>query len=324
MGIVLSIESLSVAYQTERGVLRAVDDVDLMIRDREVVCLVGESGSGKTTVANTILRILPPNAVILSGRVLFEDIDLLGIDEDSMSKIRGHRINIVPQNPSTALNPVLSIEDQFCEFLKHKRGIKERDRCRKIVLDLLGRVGMADPERVIKLYPHQLSGGMKQRVLIAIAISTSPRLVVADEPTSMLDATIQTQILDLLLDINRREGLSMLLITHDLGVALKACNRIYIMYAGEIVESGSTERVISKPLHPYTITLIDNAFLNFKSQGIKRTVSGDPPSLIDPPSGCRFHPRCPMAFNKCIEDHPGLIHKNTDSVRCFLYHDVSI
>ena len=323
MSAILAIESLSIAYQTEKGLLRAVDNVDLRIEDREIVCLVGESGSGKTTVANPILRSLPPNAIILDGRVLFEGVDLLNMEEEDMSKIRGRKINIVPQNPSTALNPILNIETQFCEFLKHKKGIRERDRCREIAIDLLGRVGIADPERVLKLYPHQLSGGMKQRVLIAIAISTSPRLLVADEPTSMLDATIQSQILDLLLDINRREGLSMLLITHDLGVAMSACNRIYVMYAGEIVESGSTERVISKPLHPYTIALIDNAFLSFKSQGIKRAVSGEPPNLIDLPSGCRFSSRCPMAFDKCVKERPNLVQRGIDSVRCFLYHDAS-
>ncbi len=320
MGTVLGVESLSIAYETDRGLLRAVDKVDLRIDDREVVCLVGESGSGKTTIANTILGILPPNALVLSGRILFEGVDLLSIDEKSMLKIRGHRINIVPQNPSTALNPVLSIENQLCEFLKHKRDIRERRACREIAVDLMRRVGIADPERVLKLYPHQLSGGMRQRVLIAMAISTSPRLLVADEPTSMLDATIQAQILDLLLDINKKEGLSMLLITHDLGVALRTCNRIYVMYSGEIVEEGATERVLNKPLHPYTVALVENAFLGFKSQGVRKVVIAEPTSLSDLFRGCKYSPRCPLVFKRCLTEHPDLVRLGVEgSVGCFLY-----
>ncbi len=319
MGGTLEIRSLSVGYLSNSEVLIAVNDVDLTIGDSETVCIVGESGSGKTTLANAVLRILPPNAIIISGEIIFEDVDLLKIEESYMSSIRGSRIGIIPQNPSTSLNPIMNIEDQFCEFLKHKKGVRDRERCRDLASDAMRKAGIADPERVLKLYPHQLSGGMKQRVLIAMAISTSPRLLIADEPTSMLDATIQAQILDLLRNIKQREKISMMLITHDLGVASQICDHIYIMYKGEIVERGLVMRVLEKPLHPYTISLMENAFLGFKSMSLRGRMIQERHSLSDRATGCSYSSKCPYAFEKCFRERPRLFSIGGDHIRCFLY-----
>jgi peptide/nickel transport system ATP-binding protein/oligopeptide transport system ATP-binding protein len=319
LGGILEIRSLSVGYLTSSGVLIAVNDADLAIGGGEAICIVGESGSGKTTLANTVLRILPPSSIIISGEIIFEDVDLLKIEESYMSRIRGSRIGIIPQNPSTSLNPIMKIEDQVCEFLKHKKGVKDKERCRDLALGAMKKAGIADPERVLKLYPHQLSGGMKQRVLIAMAISTSPSLLIADEPTSMLDATIQAQILDLLRDIKHREKISMMLITHDLGVASQICDYIYIMYRGEIVEKGPAMRVLEKPLHPYTISLMENAFLGFKSTGLKGRMIQERHGLSDRAPGCLYSSRCPYAFEKCFRERPGLLSRGGDHIRCFLY-----
>jgi len=316
---ILSIRSLTVGYLTERGLLIAVRDADLYVKKGESVCVVGESGSGKTTLANAILGILPPNSVILSGIISFEGIDLLSLDPRSRSSVLGVKISLVPQNPSSALNPLLKIEDQFCELLKYRMGIKDRRTCYKIALELLFRTGIKDPERVIKQYPHQLSGGMKQRVLIAMALSTSPSLLVADEPTSMLDATVQAQILEVLSGI-KREGLSILLITHDLGVAQQICERIYIMYRGEIVEFGDLKMIMEEPLHPYTMVLLENAFLGFKKEYMKKDVEPQRAGNLSMGSACPFSSRCRYAFDRCFIERPSFIYYGSRGVRCFLYH----
>ncbi len=316
----LNIKSLTVSYLTEGGVLKAVKDVDLYVKSGEGVCVVGESGSGKTTIANAILGILPPNAIVLGGSIIFEGIDLLKADQRLRMSILGIKIGLVPQNPSSSLNPLLRIEDQFCEILKYKRGIRDKHQCNGIVEELLHKTGIRDPDRVMRQYPHQLSGGMKQRVLIAMALSTSPKLIVADEPTSMLDATIQAQILDVLSDI-KREGLSILMITHDLGVAERICERIYIMYYGEIMEFGSVERIMNKPLHPYTKMLLEHAFLGFKSSGRKevRYRGIEDLRIYRNDNGCIFSSRCPYALNRCFVEKPKMLGDNGSGVKCFLY-----
>jgi len=316
----LNIESLTVGYLTEEGILKAVKDVDLYVKSSEGVCVVGESGSGKTTLANAILGILPPNAIVLGGSIVFGGIDLLRADHRLRASILGIKISLVPQNPSSSLNPILRIEDQFCEILKHRRGVRDKRQCREIVEDLLRKTGIRDPDRVMRQYPHQLSGGMKQRVLIAMALSTSPKLIVADEPTSMLDATLQAQILDVLSDI-KREGLSILMITHDLGVAERICERIYIMYYGEIMEFGSVEKILNKPLHPYTMLLLEHAFLGFKSGGRKETGYGDMKDLriYKNQNGCIFSSRCPYAFSRCFAEKPKILGNSSSGVKCFLY-----
>jgi len=316
---ILAIGSLTVGYLTERGLLIAVRDADLHVKKGESVCVVGESGSGKTTLANAILGILPPNSVIVSGTISFEGTDLLSLDPHSRSSVLGVKISLVPQNPSLALNPLLKIEDQFCELLKYRRGIKDRRTCYKIALELLSRTGIKDSERVIKQYPHQLSGGMKQRVLIAMALSTSPSLLVADEPTSMLDATVQAQILEVLSGI-RREGLSILLITHDLGVAQQVCERIYIMYRGEIVEFGDLKMIMEDPLHPYTMALLENAFLGFKKEYVKKNIEPQGVGNLSIGNECSFSSRCRYAFDRCYIERPGFTYYRSRGVRCFLYH----
>jgi peptide/nickel transport system ATP-binding protein len=316
----LDIRSLTVGYVTEKGVLITVRDVDLYVGGSEGVCIVGESGSGKTTMANAILGILPSNSIILGGSINFEGVDLLRADQKLKSSILGVKINLVPQNPSTALNPIIRIEDQFCELLKYKRGIRDRKLCWETAKELLLKTGISDPDRVMKQHPHQLSGGMKQRVLIAMALSTSPKLIVADEPTSMLDATLQAQILDVLSDI-KREGLSILMITHDLGVTERICERIYIMYYGEIMEFGSVEKILNKPLHPYTMLLLEHAFLGFKSSGRKETGYRDMEDLriYKNENGCIFSSRCPYAFSRCFAEKPKILGDSSSGVKCFLY-----
>jgi peptide/nickel transport system ATP-binding protein len=315
----LDIRSLTVGYVTEKGVLITVRDVDLYVGGSEGVCIVGESGSGKTTMANAILGILPSNSIILGGSINFEGVDLLRADQKLKSSILGVKINLVPQNPSTALNPIIRIEDQFCELLKYKRGIRDRKLCWETAKELLLKTEIRDPDRVMKQYPHQLSGGMKQRVLIAMALSTSPMMIVADEPTSMLDATIQAQILDLFSEIKKTEGLSILMITHDLGAAQHICERIYIMYYGEILEFGSIKRIMNEPLHPYTMMLLKHAFLGFKSSSKRDLSYQDTGDVKIYEKGCPFSSRCPYVLNKCLNEKPKFTGDSNSSVRCFLY-----
>lgn len=318
MGSLLSIRSLSVGYVTEKGVLKALNNVDLDVEEREIFCIAGESGCGKTTLGNAVLGILPPNAVILGGSVLFEGRDLLRTRPEEMERIRGRLISYIPQNPGTSLNPLIKIYDHFLEMFR-SRSPRDLGDPWKASSELLTRVGIRDPERVLKLRPYQLSGGMRQRVLIALSIALRPRVVVADEPTSMLDATIQSQVLGLIKSLKQSLGTSFLLITHDMGVIREACDRVAIMYAGEVVEEGPVEKVIEAPMHPYTEMLRRSAFLPLKTQGEVKALEGEPPSLLDPPRGCRFHPRCPYAMGVCREKEPPVVAAGSLKVRCHLY-----
>jgi len=311
---VLEIHDLRVEFDTFEGVAHVLDGVHLTLGKRETLGLVGETGCGKSITAKAILRLLPiPPARILSGEILFNGVDLLKLSDEEMKRIRGREIAMVFQDPMTFLNPVFTIEEQLIDVLmahSDREGSEKRigrEKAKKKAIELLREVKIPQPELRIKSYPHEFSGGMRQRVLIAMALSSSPQILIADEPTTALDVTIQAQILKLLKDLVDQHGHSVLLISHDLGVVAKLCKRIAVMYAGSIVEDCSTPQLFRNPLHPYTRGLL-GSILTFKerrqeAQGILGTL----PNLIYPPSGCRFHPRCGEAMKVCEREKPPMI-----------------
>jgi oligopeptide/dipeptide ABC transporter ATP-binding protein len=302
----LSVDDLKVYFRSEDSLARAVDGVSYEIQREETVCLVGESGCGKTVSALSILGLIPqPPGEIAGGRIVFNGKELLGLDDEDMQKIRGNQIAMVFQEPLTSLNPVFTIGDQIGEAIKIHKNIDDtgvRERC----IQLLSDVGIQSPEERINTYPHQLSGGQRQRVMIAMALACDPDLVIADEPTTALDVTVQAQILKLLRSIQAKRMMSILYITHDLGVVANIADRIYVMYAGIIAEQGNTEHIFRQAQHPYTQALL--ASLPTRSKRGKRlhSIPGTVPSPAYKPQGCPFHPRCPHAIQRCREVYPGM------------------
>jgi len=298
---ILKINNLRVYYNTLRGKVRAVDNISLSLEKGEILGLAGESGCGKTTTALTIMKVLPPEAIIESGEILFNNVDLVKLSEKEIKKIRWRKISMIFQNAMNALNPVRNVGSQIVDAMVTHLNITEEQAWEK-VKKLFELVGL-DPSRV-KDYPHEFSGGMRQRVFIAMALSCDPEIVIADEPTTGLDVVVQRKILNLLRNLRNKLNLSIILITHDLSVIAETCDKVAIMYGGKIVEYGSVYEIFENPLHPYTYLLIKA----FPRIGLKRerlaTIPGSPPSLINPPSGCRFHPRCPFANEKCRNSEP--------------------
>jgi oligopeptide/dipeptide ABC transporter ATP-binding protein len=308
---ILEIRDLRVEFDTFEGVARVLDGINLSLGKGDTLGLVGETGCGKSITAKAILKLLPmPPARIVSGQVWFEGMDLVQVPEEKMGSIRGEKIAMVFQDPMTFLNPVFTIEEQLVDVLlaRGKEGASARKRSRKEArekaVDLLREVKIPQPELRIKSYPHEFSGGMRQRVLIAMALSKSPRVLVADEPTTALDVTIQAQILRLMDDLVREHGHSVLLISHDLGVVARVCRRIAVMYAGNIVENCSAGQLFQKPYHPYTQGLLNSILTFSRRRGKAETIRGTIPDLIHPPPGCRFHPRCPSAMERCRSEKP--------------------
>ena len=323
MARVLSIEDLHTNLKTPDGTIPLLNGVNLSINAGEIVGLVGESGSGKSMTARAIMRLLPAVAQITQGRVLLNDtLDLTTATPESLLNIRGSSISMVFQDPMTYLNPLLKNADQIAEPIMIHLGY-ERIKAYDRALDLLLSVGIGDAARIGNEYPHQLSGGMRQRVMIAIALACNPRLLIADEPFTALDLSIQAQLINLLKAKQQELRFAILLITHDLALTAEICDRLYIMYAGEIVEAGDVFEVYDSPKHPYTKALLDCARLHESAD--RKTVpfiAGSVPSFVDPPSGCRFHPRCPKRFAPCNSDIPELFYPTgaKDSwVRCWLY-----
>lgn len=316
----LKIENLSVHFATHDGEVHAVDGVNLKVMKEEVIGLVGESGCGKSTLARTILRLIPrPPGKILSGRILYKGNDMLELSEKEMVRIRGKEISMVFQDPMTFLNPVLRVEDQISEVIIHKLGVSKKEAKRR-ALESLGDVMIPSPEKVANYYPHQMSGGMLQRVLIAIALCCDPSLVVADEPTTALDVTLQAQILKLMSDLKRRLLVSVILVTHDLGIVADISDRVYVMYAGKIVEGADVFDIYKRPLHPYTKGLLNSVLSLDEFRENAYSIKGVVPSLIDPPRGCRFHPRCDMAMEICKKrDPPAAKYDEGHVVSCWLY-----
>ena len=303
----LEVEDLHVHFVTTRGVVRAVEGISYKVRAGEVVALVGESGCGKSVSSLAIMRLLAkPAGRIVAGRILFQGRNLLDLSEDDMREIRGRDIAMIFQEPMSSLNPVLTIGFQIMEPLLIHLGMSQ-EAARARAVDLLKMVGIPDPERRLDQYPHQFSGGMRQRVMIAIALSCNPKLIIADEPTTALDVTIQAQILKLMKDLSRDLGIALVVITHNLGIVARYAGRVNVMYAARMAEQGSAENVFARPLHPYTAGLLRSVPRLDKPRGRRlETIEGLPPNLLDPPAGCRFAPRCPARLDACVAAPPPL------------------
>ena len=300
----LSVTDLRTTYTAFGGsrVVRAVDGVSFDIAKGECLGLVGESGSGKTTTCLSLLRLLPRGAEIAGGRVIFDGVDLLQVPASDMQRTRGRRIAMILQDPMASLNPLLTIDDQVGEPAYFHRG-ERGATLRRHVIDLLRAVRIPSPEVRMSEYPHQMSGGMRQRAVGAIALSGGPDLIIADEPTTNLDVTIQAQYLNMLKDLQRRTGVALLFITHNLGIVAKMCDRVAVMYAGKIVEQGPVRELFLRPRHPYTRALI-SSIPKIGSKEPLYAIPGQPPDLAALPTGCAFHPRCPQAFERCSVEEP--------------------
>jgi len=304
--MMLSVQDLKVYFFSEERIARAVDGVSYEVRKGETVCLVGESGCGKTVSALTIMRILPmPPGKIMGGQILLDGQNLLGLDEEAMQKIRGKRIAMIFQEPMTSLNPVFTIGDQIEEAIIIHESI-DREALRQRCIQLLRDVGIPSPEERLRDYPHQLSGGQRQRVMIAMALACNPDLIIADEPTTALDVTIQAQILSLFRELKKKRDMSLLYITHDLGVVSKIADRVYVMYAGVIAEQGTAGHIFRQPKHPYTQGLLASLPSRAKRGKTLHSIPGTVPNPAYRPEGCPFHPRCPYAIDSCRTLFPAL------------------
>jgi peptide/nickel transport system ATP-binding protein/oligopeptide transport system ATP-binding protein len=319
----VQIKGLKTYFFTEDGVVRAVDGVDLALRPGETLGLVGESGCGKTVTAKSVLRLTPdPPGRIIDGEILFRGEDLLRFQKERLRReIRGNRISMIFQDPMTSLNPVFTVGFQVSESCRGHRSMNKK-RGLKASIDLLRRVGIAGPERMVREYPHRYSGGMRQRAMIAMALACRPELLIADEPTTALDVTIQAQILELMKSLKAEFRTAILLITHNLGVVAEMADRVAVMYAGHIVELGAAEMFFDAPKHPYSIGLLNSFPGMIRRTGKLTAIPGSIPDMIQPPQGCRFHPRCRSAMSKCREEFPPMAYcENDRQVRCWLYEN---
>jgi peptide/nickel transport system ATP-binding protein/oligopeptide transport system ATP-binding protein len=319
----LEIRNLETYFLTEAGVARAVDSVSFRMSAGQVLGIVGESGCGKSVCALSILRLIPPPGVIAGGEIWWRGKNLLSISENEMQTIRGNEISMIFQEPMTSLNPVFRVEDQIAEVLLRHKPISRKE-VRLEVIELLRQVGISSPEMRMRDYPHQMSGGMRQRVMIAIAIACNPRLIIADEPTTALDVTIQAQILSLLDDLRETHGMAILLITHDLGVIAEMTEEVLVMYTGRVVEHAGVKELFEQPLHPYTQGLMRSipGRTIGEEKGRLEPIPGVVPSLLALPVGCKFNTRCPFSFDRCFREEPELkTAAGGHPVRCWLYHN---
>jgi len=312
---ILEVRNLSVEFYKGGKVIPALRDVSITLKENEVLGIVGESGCGKSTLALAVLKLIPEReGKIVSGEVLFKKEELLSLSDEKLLKVRGDRISIVFQDPFTSLNPLFRIGNQIAESLAlHRKENLSTYQIEKEIIELLELVKMPKPKDTMLSYPHQLSGGMQQRVMIAMALSSNPEILIADEPTTALDVTIQKEILGLLSELQKKLGLSVVLITHDFGIVAQTCQRVSVMYAGSIVEEASTSEIFHNPLHPYTKGLLESLPSREESrdfsQGEKRrlrAISGQVPDPSNLPSGCKFHPRCPIVIEQCKPEEPRL------------------
>jgi oligopeptide/dipeptide ABC transporter ATP-binding protein len=319
-GPLLELRGLSTHYVSARGtrVTRAVDDVSLVLDQGQTLGIVGESGSGKTTLALSLLRLLPPAARFVSGEILFEGSDLLKKSEADMRRIRGKRIAMILQDPMASLNPLFTVGDQVAEPIRVHDGASRRNAWTRAT-ELLKAVRIAAPETRVREYPHQLSGGMRQRIVGAIAISCEPRVLIADEPTTSLDLTIQAQYLKLLRDLQRSHNLALIFITHNLGIVAKMCDQVAVMYAGRLVEAGPVKQIYNAPAHPYTRALLESIPRVGDNRKRLTAIDGQPPDPSAPPPGCAFHPRCPSVMDRCrTEAPPEFRVADSQTSRCWL------
>ena len=318
-GSILEVRDLAVSYRRGGRKLAVVNGVSFDVAPGEIFGLVGESGSGKSTVIRSLIRLLPANASFGGGGITFAGRDLMGLGEKAMREIRGGEIGMVFQDPLNSLNPVMTVGDQIGETLGSGEGRGRREQ----VLEAMRLVHIPDPQRLYGAYPHELSGGLRQRVAIAIALVASPKLLLADEPTTALDVTIQDQILKLLIELSARLGMSVILVTHDLGVVAQTCRRVAVLYAGRIVESGPVEQIFANPAHPYTAGLLQSIPRGPASEGRLKAIGGTPPSLGHIPEGCPFHPRCAYAVPACREATPPLeVHEEGHLTACIRHREL--
>lgn len=321
---ILEVKGLVTNFFTESGVVEALAGIDLTVFPRESVGVVGESGCGKTQTAYSILRILASNGEIMSGQVIYKGQDLVQLSESEMRQVRGKEIAMIFQDPMTSLNPVLKISDQMIEVISMHRDISESE-ARELAIESLAAVGISDAASRIDEYPHKFSGGMRQRILIARALALRPSLLIADEPTTALDVTIQAQVLEIIKDMKEQYNLALMLITHNLGVVAELTERVHIFYGGRVAEVASTYNIFTMPMHPYTIALLESIPSLDVEKGRLATIPGSVPQLINPPQGCRFHPRCKYAKDKCSIDIPIMEEKETGRfVACHFWEEVEI
>ena len=318
--ILLEIKNLRTYFYTDEGVAKAVDGVDLAVNRGETLGIIGESGSGKSVTALSVMRLVagPPGRII-SGEILFEGRDLLKISPEGMRRIRGNEISMIFQEPMTSLNPVFTIGNQIMEnIITHQK--MDQASARKHAIEMLELVGIPSPKKRVDEYPHQLSGGMRQRAMIAMALSCRPKLLIADEPTTALDVTIQAQILELIRNIRREIGMSVMIITHDLGVVAETADNVVVAYAGKVVEYGDVVGVFKDPLHPYAMALYDSIprITDTKKRRLE-VIKGLVPNPMELPPGCSFHPRCKYALDICRQKEPDLITLGKRRVRCLKY-----
>jgi len=321
----LEVKGLATHFFTQAGVVKAVDGITYEIEEGEVLGVVGESGCGKSVHALSIMRLVPdPPGETVAGEIIFEGDNLLEIDEAEMRNIRGNRIAMVFQEPMTSLNPVLTIGRQLTETAELHLNLK-KDEAIKHAADLLRRVGIPDAENRLKDYPHQFSGGMRQRVMIAMAMSCDPKIIIADEPTTALDVTIQAQILELMQDMAKEFGTALIVITHNLGVVARYAKRVIVMYAGKIVETGTAEEIYHNPKHPYTIGLLNSVPRLDETEKVKlEAIEGSPPNLANVPVGCSFADRCRWANEKCLaEDPPLQTYSDGHTTACWRYEELA-
>ncbi|MBA2936927.1 ABC transporter ATP-binding protein [Paenibacillus sp. CGMCC 1.16610] len=317
---VLEVSNLQTHFFTNEGVSRAVDGIDFTLHKGETLGLVGESGCGKSITSLSILRLIAsPPGRILNGEILFKGQDLLKKTDKEMGAIRGNEISMIFQEPMTSLNPVYTVGEQIAEVFRHHQKMSRKEAWEKAV-DMLRLVGIPSPEKRAKQEPYELSGGMRQRVMIAMAMACNPEILIADEPTTALDVTIQAQILDLMKLLQKQLGMSIIMITHDLGVVSETCDRVAVMYAGKIVEYTDASELFANPKHPYTIGLLNSLPRADQDQEELQAIKGSVPSPYNMPEGCRFAPRCPHARELCQTTMPELIDVGNDSqVRCWMY-----
>lgn len=315
-------KNLKTFFYTEGGVVKAVNDVSFRIKQGETVGVVGESGCGKSVTAMSLMRLIPnPPGVIEGGQILFEGKDVLKLSEDEMRSIRGNSISVIFQEPMTSLNPVFRVGEQICEaIILHQNLTKEQ--AEKKAIDVLKIIGIARAEEIMKCYPHELSGGMRQRIMIAMAVCCNPKLLIADEPTTALDVTIQAQILDLMRDIKNKLNTSILLITHDLGVVAEMADYVVVMYAGKVIEEAPVHELFKNPLHPYTVGLLQSKPSLTKEVDVLYSIPGQVPNPIGMPDNCYFSSRCDRCMKVCRDKQPTLINVNErHKVACWLYEE---
>ena len=316
---VLEIKDLKTHFFTYAGVVKAVDGINLHLSQNEVLGIVGETGCGKSVTARSILKLVPQPGKIVSGEIILNGKNILSMSDSETNEIRGGQVAMIFQNPLSSLNPLFTIGEQVSHIIRIHQNLKQV-AARERAVEMFNQVRLPNPNRLLNKYPHELSGGQLQRIMIAMALSCLPQLLIADEPTTALDVTIQAQILTLMLQLKEETKTSIMLITHDLGVVAEVCDRVVIMYAGRIMEDAPVEDIFQEPLHPYTKGLMASIPGRNEEDQELAAITGSVPNLITPPSGCRFHPRCPHAEEICQQKTPALkTHKDGHNIACFLY-----